>query len=64
VPPAIDARVNPMFDANHTPDAFVPPPPDAFVPPPDASPVNPLFCDANSQCVEPDTCCFVFAEGL
>jgi hypothetical protein len=43
------------------PDAFVPPPPDAFVPPPDASPMNPPFCDANADCVEPGTCCFLVA---
>ena len=48
-PPA-DARV----------DAFIPPPPDAFVPPPpDAAVSNPPICDANSDCVEPDTCCFL-----
>lgn len=57
----IDANVNPPVDGNQTPDAFVPPPPDAFVPPPDAAVVNPPFCDANDQCVEPGTCCFVLA---
>ena len=58
---SFDANVNPTVDANHTPDAFVPPPPDAFVPPPDAAVVNPPFCDANDDCVEAGTCCFVLA---
>jgi len=63
---AVDARVTtdaPHVDASHLPDAAHPPDaahlPDAFVPHPDANVVNPPFCSANAECVEPGTCCFV-----